>query len=126
MADEQRGLTPEQITNLIFTVIDPEAAFRKNAARGLVREFQKRFGDLGLVDLLIALDSTDRFASMIVLERNEIENHLFERYGLFDEDLITKVQFTDAWDDFVHDTIDRSGIAAAKAIAEVIATEKAT
>lgn len=124
MDDEKRGLTPDQINNIVFTVIDPTSAFRRTAARGLVREFHKRFGDLGLVDLLIALDNTDRFASMIVLERNEIENHLFENYGMFDEDLITKVQFTEAWDEFVHDTIERSGVAAARAVAQVIAEER--
>lgn len=124
MADrEDRGLNPEQLNNIIFSVIDPEAAFRKHAAKGLVREFHKRFGDIGLVDLLIAMDNQDRFVSMIVLERNEVENHAYERYNVFDEDLLTKIQFTDAWDDFVHETIERSGIAAAAAIDQVVKAE---
>jgi hypothetical protein len=123
MDNEPRGLTPDQIHSIINTVIDPETSFRKHAARGLVREFHKRFGDLGLLDLLIALDNTDRFASMIVLERNELENTLFERHGVFDEDIITKVQFTDVWEDFIHNTIHQSGIAAQAAIDEIIQTE---
>ena len=124
--NNDRGLTPEQITNIIHTVIDPETMFRKRAANGLVREFQKRFGDLGLVDLLVALDNLDRFASMIVLERNELENTLFARHGVFDENIITKVQFTDVWENFIHDTIHNSGLAASAAIDEVVATEKTT
>jgi hypothetical protein len=123
MEQPPHALTPEQITSIINAVIDPETTFRKHAARGLVREFHKRFGDLGLLDLLIALDNTDRFASMIVLERNELENTLFERHGVFDEDIITKVQFTDVWEDFIHNTIHQSGIAAQAAIDEIIQTE---
>jgi len=123
MDEELTPLTPEQITNIIFSAIDPETTFRKNAAKGLIREFHKRFGDLGLVDLLIAIDNTDRFASLIVLERNEVDNHAFEKHGVFDPDMITKIQFTEAWENFVHDTIHQSGQAASLAIEEVIKTE---
>lgn len=123
MHDNDQPLTPEQINNIVFSAIDPEATFRKHAAKGLIREFHKRFGDLGLVDLLIAVDNTDRFASMIVLERNEIDNYTYEKWGVFDPDMITKVQFTEAWDDFVHETIQRSGTAATLAIEQVLQAE---
>jgi len=123
MSSDDRKLTPEQLNNIVFSVIDPESAFRKHAAKGLIREFHKRFGDIGLVDLLVAIDNQDRFASMIVLERNEIENHAYEKYNVFDPDLIIKIQMTEAWDDFIHDTIHNSGLAASRAIEEVIQGE---
>ena len=124
MREEDKPLTPEQIENIVFSAIDPEATFRKHAAKGLIREFHKRFGDIGLVDVLIAIDNTDRFASMIVLERNEIDNYAYEKWGVFDPDMITKVQLTEAWDDFVHETIHRSGQAATTAIEQVLQAEK--
>jgi hypothetical protein len=123
MDEENHPLTPQQIENIIYSAIDPETTFRKHAAKGLIREFHKRFGDTGLIDLLIAIDNTDRFASMIVLERNEVDNHTYEKWGVFDPDMITKIQLTEAWDDFVHDTIHRSGQAATIAIEQVLAAE---
>lgn len=122
MSDEQ-GLTPEQLNNIVFSAVDPETMFRRSAAKGLVREFHRKFGDMGLVDLLVALDNTDRFSSLIVLERNEVDNYMFEKYGTFDPDIITKVQLTQAWEDFVHEVIQLSGLATSNAIEEVVKSE---
>lgn len=125
-ADEEKtgGLTPEQINNIVFAAVDPESTFRRTAAKGLIREFHRRFGDIGLVDLLICLDNMDRFSSLIVLERNEIEEYAFNNYGIFDPDMITKVQFTKAWEDFVHEVIEMSGLASAAAVNEVVVSER--
>ena len=125
-AEEEKtgGLTPEQINNIVFSAVDPESTFRRSAAKGLIKQFHNRFGDLGLIDLLVALDNMDRFSSPIVLERNEIDEHAFNNYGIFDPDMITKVQFTNAWEQFVHEAIEAAGLAAAKAVSEVVATEQ--
>lgn len=120
MSDESEGLTPERIDNIVQAAVDPETMFRRSAARGLVGEFHKRFGDYGLVDLMVAIDNRDRFASLIVLERNEVDNYLFQYHGTFDPDIMAKIQLTDAWEEFVTDTVKRSGLAAAAAIEEVI------
>jgi hypothetical protein len=66
----------------------------------------------------------DRFSSLIVLERNEIEEYAFNNYGIFDPDMITKVQFTKAWEDFVHEVIEMSGLASAAAVNEVVVSER--
>jgi hypothetical protein len=121
--EDDEGLTPEQMNAVVFSAVNPEAVFRRQSARGLVREFHKKFGDVGLVDLLVAIDNSERFASLIVLERNEVDNYLFHRYGMFDPDMMTKVQFTEAWDDFVHEVIHTSGLAAALAVDQVMAIE---
>jgi len=122
MGDDQ-GLTPEQLNNIVFAAVDPETMFRRSAAKGLVREFQRKFGDLGLVDLLVALDNLDRFASLIVLERNEVDNYMFEKYGTFDPDIMAKIQLTSAWEDFVHQVVEISGFATSNAVEEVVKSE---
>jgi len=121
--DDDEALTPGQINALVYAAIDPEATFRRQAAAGLVREFHKKFGDMALVDLLVAVDNVEKFASLIVLERNEVDNYLFEKHGTFDEDIMTKIQMTEAWDEFVHQVIESSGLAASKAIEQIVRNE---
>jgi hypothetical protein len=121
--DDDEALTPEQINALVYAAIDPEATFRRQAAAGLVREFHKKFGDMALVDLLVAVDNVEKFASLIVLERNEVDNYLFEKHGTFDQDIMTKIQMTEAWDEFVHQVIESSGLAASKAIEQIVRNE---
>ena len=115
---------PEPLRAIVFAAIDPEAYFRRTAARQMVREFYKKFGDPVLWDLLTALDSIDKFASLVVLERAEVDNYLFENHGVFDDSMFIKIQLTDAWNDFMSETVQRSGLAASKAIEEVLESER--
>lgn len=123
MGEENSEEIANRIQNIVFAAVDPESVFRRSAAKGLVTEFHKRFGDYGLVDLLVSIDNIERFATLIVLERNEIDNYMFEKYGTFDPDIMLKVQMTDAWEKFVHECIHASGLAQANAIEEVVRTE---
>lgn len=122
--NDDAGLTPENLQRIVYAAVDPEAVFRRTAARGLVREFHHRFGDAAFVDILAAIDNEDRLASLIVLERNEVENYLMDNYQTFDGDIMAKIQMTEAWDDFVLETIEKSGLAAAAAVDEVVQREK--
>lgn len=115
---------PEAIQALVFAAVDPEAYFRRTAARQMVREFYKKFGDQVLFDLLAAIDSIDKFASLVVLERPEVDNYLFEHHGFFDNDMFIKLQMTEAWNNFMAETVQRSGLAASKAIEEILSDEE--
>jgi hypothetical protein len=123
MGDENSEEMEDGLQNIVFAAVDPESVFRRAAAKGLVTEFHKRFGDYGLVDLLVSIDNIERFATLIVLERNEIDNYMFEKYGTFDPDIVMKVQMTDAWEKFVHECVHASGLAQANAIEEVVRNE---
>ena len=123
MGDENSEEMEDRLQNIVFAAVDPESVFRRAAAKGLVTEFHKRFGDYGLVDLLVSIDNIERFATLIVLERNEIDNYMFEKYGTFDPDIVMKVQMTDAWEKFVHECVHASGLAQANAIEEVVRNE---
>jgi hypothetical protein len=116
---------PEEIKSLVASAINPEGHFRRMAAKSIVREFHKRFGDMALLDILVAVDGMDKYASAIVMERSEIDNYVFQHYGVYDDDMFTKAQMTDAWNDFMDETVHRSGLAAAKAVEEVLNLEDA-
>lgn len=115
---------PEPLRAIVFAAVDPEAYFRRTAARQMVREFYKKFGDQVLWDLLSAIDAVDKFASLVVLERAEVDNYLFENHGLFDDSMYVKIQMTDEWNDFMAETVRRSGLAASKAIEQVLESER--
>lgn len=115
---------PEPLRSIVFAAVDPESYFRRTAARQMVREFYKKFGDQVLWDLLSAIDATDKFASMVVLERAEVDNYLYENHGTFDDSMFVKVQLTEEWNEFMSETVRRSGLAASKAIEEVLRSER--
>jgi hypothetical protein len=123
MDEEQQDGTDERLNQIVFAAVDPESVFRRIAAKGLVETFRRRFGDYGLVDLLVAVDNQERFSSLIVLERNEVDNYMYQKFGTFDPDIMMKIQMTDAWDVFVHECIHASGLASANAIEEVVKGE---
>jgi len=114
---------PEDVQSLVSSAINPEAHFRRMAAKSMVREFYKRFGDMALVDILIAIDNMDRFTSVVVMERNEVDDYVFSNYGVFDDSMYVKAQMTESWNDFLNDVVHRSGLAAAKACDEVLKAE---
>lgn len=114
---------PEEVQSLVSSAVNPEAHFRRLAAKSMVREFYKRFGEVALLDILIAVDNMDRVASAVVMERSEVDNYVFSNYGLYDDSMFVKAQMTDAWNDFMSDVVHRSGLAAAKAVDEVLKAE---
>lgn len=114
----------EQIRSLVFSLVSPEQTFRRQTVKRIVNEFLKRYGSGVLIDFLVAADSTDLLASVVVLDRGEVDEYMFQKYGLFDDDMIVKVQMTDAWQKFLLQVVEASGEATQAAIEEVMATEK--
>ena len=66
-----------------------------------------------------------RFSSVVIIDRDEIDNYLFNTYGSFDPDMFEKVQLTQEWDDFIVETMDRAGAALGKIVDGIVASEKA-
>jgi hypothetical protein len=112
-----------QMRSLVFSLIQPEQVFRRQTVRRIVNEFLKRYGQDVLVDFLIAVDSTDLLASLIVLDRSEVDEYMFTKYGIFADDMMVKIQMTDRWSKFIHDVVEQSGDAIQEAIDEVMRSE---
>jgi hypothetical protein len=109
--------------SLVFSLVSPEQVFRKQTVKRIVNEFLKRYGSDVLVDFLVAVDATDMMASVIVLDRTEVDDFMFQKYGLFDDDMMVKIQMTDRWERFAHDVVEMSGLATQEAIEEVMSKE---
>lgn len=109
-------LTPERIHKLIQSATNPVAHYRRQVCKRLANQIYNQFGIDGLLDLLSGIDDAGRFASVVVIDRDEIDNFLFETYGIFDPDMFEKVQLSEAWDDFLAETLEKSG----KALGEII------
>lgn len=114
---------PEDIKSLVSSALNPEGHFRRMAAKSMVREFYKRFGDIALLDILVAVDSLDKYASAVVMERSEIDNYVFKQYGIYDDDMFTKAQMTDTWNEFMDQMVHLSGLAGVRAVEEVLRDE---
>lgn len=123
MEEEEQKSIGEELHKIVQSAINPEAAHRRSSAVRFVKEYHKRYGDAVLVDLLVGIDSVDRLASAVVLERSEIDNYVFAKYGVFDEDMFAKIQFTEAWEEFMGSLVHESGFAAVRAVDEIMANE---
>lgn len=109
-------LTPDRLKHLVDSATNPSAHYRRQICRRLSKQIYNQFGIDGLLDLLTGIDEAGRFSSVVVIDRDEIDNFLFEQYGIFDPDMFEKVQLSDEWDDFVADVLAESG----KKIGEII------
>jgi hypothetical protein len=113
-------LTPEKIQRLVESATNPVAHYRRQICRRLARQTYNQFGIDGLMDLLTGIDDAGRFSSVVVIDRDEIDNFLFETYGIFDPDMFEKVQMTDEWDEFIAETIERSGMVIGRIIDSIV------
>lgn len=98
------GLTPEQIDRIIDAAVNPHLAFRNMLCRRLVGQIHAQFGVDGLGELLRAIDDQGKFASMVLIDRGEVENYVFEHYGVFDEYVFEDIQMTERWSEFMEET----------------------
>ncbi len=113
-------LTPERIKNLVDSATNPIVHYRRQICRRLAKQIYNQFGVDGLLDLLTGIDEAGRFASVVVIDRDEIDNFLFDTYGVFDPDMFDKVQLTAQWDEFVCEILERSGAAVGEIINSIV------
>lgn len=119
MSDPDEQLPMEKFHKLIESATNPAAYFRRGLCRRLVQQVHNQFGVEGLYDLLTGIDDTGKFVSVVIADRDEIDNYLFETHGTFDPDMFEKVQLSDKWDDFVLSVIHQAG----DALGEIIDNE---
>ena len=117
-------LTPERLKRIVDSAANPITSYRRQICRRLAKQTYNQFGIDGLLDLLSGIDEAGRFASIVVADRDEIDNYLFLEHGAFDPDMFEKVQITDEWDQFVAETMDRAGAVVGKIIDGLIEQEK--
>lgn len=113
-------LTPDKIKRIVDSATHPAVSYRRQICRRLAHQTYNQFGIDGLLDLLSGIDDAGRFNSIVVIDRDEVDNFLFENYAIFDPEMFLKVQMTEAWDDFVTQTIAESGRVIGEIIQDII------
>lgn len=109
-------MTPERLHRLVASAVNPEAAYRKQICKRLASQIYNQFGVDGLLDLLSGIDDAGRFASIVIADRDEIDNYLYTEFGTFDKDIFDKVQMSEEWDSFIAETMDRAGTVLGKIV----------
>jgi hypothetical protein len=121
---EEDGLTPKKLERLINSAANPVVAYRREICFRLVRQTYNQFGMEGLYDILTGVDNIGSMTSVVVSDRNEIENYVFEKYGIFDPDMFEKMQLSQDWEDFMGELLEWSSQRIADIIDKVIEDEK--
>lgn len=117
------GLTPEKYERIIEAAINPHVAFRQMLCQRLVSQIHAQFGPAGLGELLSAIDEQGRFASLVVADRGEVDNYVFEHYGVFDEFLFEDIQISEQWMDFLEETTRNASVVLGEVIDELLDIE---
>lgn len=114
----------ERLNHLIQSAVNPKDHYRRAICRRLASQTFHQFGVEGLMDLLTGVDDIGKFQSVIVADRDEIDNYVFEKYGIFDPDMMEKIQMSDKWDSFLSDMLAESSKMLGEIIKDVIESER--
>lgn len=121
---DDEGLTPDKLQRLVDSAVNPNVAYRRQICRRLARQTYNQFGLEGLFDLLNGIDDAGSFSSVVIAEKSEIENYLFTKYGVFDDDIYEKIMLSEEWCDFVEDMLEASSNKMAEIIADIVGDKK--
>lgn len=105
---DEEGLNPKKLERLVNSAVNPTPAYRREICYRLVRQTYNQFGMEGLYDILTGVDNIGKMASVVVSDKNEIEDYLFSEYGIFDQDIFEKMQLSQEWDEFIAELLDWS------------------
>jgi len=86
--DELVGFISEFMTNNMSV----EQVYRSHLCDSLVYRVHDEFGSEGLCDLMIKIDGAAGWISDIVLDGPDLEDMMFNRHGIFDENIMMKAR----------------------------------
>jgi hypothetical protein len=120
---DEEELTPEQLHNIVQSAVNPQAHYRRSICRRLAKQTYNQFGVEGLFDMLSGIDDAGRFSSIVLAERDEIENYLFHQHGVFDQDIYEKVILSEEWDSLLEDVLELVGKRVASIVDSLVETD---
>lgn len=98
--DEQtRADLTEFIANFMEGANDAEATYRKHYCQMVVNKIHHEFGYEGLCELMITMDKRAGWISDILIESPDLDEYLFKKYNLYDDDIASKARETTAMQD---------------------------
>ena len=73
-----------------------EQVYRSHLCSTLVQRVHSEFGAEGLAEMMLKIDETGGWISDILLEAPDLENAMFEKFGVYDPELTKKARDTRA------------------------------
>lgn len=73
-----------------------EQVYRSHLCTTLVNRVYSEFGVEGLAEMMLTIDEKGAWISDILFEAPELEDAMFARFGVYDEDITTKARHTNA------------------------------
>jgi hypothetical protein len=73
-----------------------ESVYRSHLCSTLVARVHSEFGPEGLAEMMLKIDETGGWISDILLEAPDLENAMFEKFGVYDPELTKKARDTRA------------------------------
>lgn len=86
----------EFLSTFISAAAQAETMYRRHYCEIVANKIYEKFGGEGMCEMLIALDRKSEWMSDILFESPDLENIAFERYGVYDPEIIRKARKTQA------------------------------
>jgi hypothetical protein len=99
MDDLTRAQLSEFVANFMEGANDAEATYRKHYCQMVVNKIHSEFGYEGLCELMITMDKRAGWISDILIESPDLDEILFKKYNIYDDDIASKARDTVAMQD---------------------------
>ena len=86
----------EFLGDFMSVTIHIEQVYRSHLCSTLVQRVHSEFGPEGLAEMMIKIDETGGWISDILLEAPDLENAMFDKFGVFDPQVTHKARDTKA------------------------------
>ena len=100
MDDLTRSQLADFVANFIEGANDAEATYRKHYCQMIVNKIHGEFGYEGLCELMLTMDKRAGWISDILIESPDLDEILFKKYNIYDDDIANKARETVAMQDF--------------------------
>ena len=92
--------SPEELavwlSEFIAQTSDAEVMYRSHFCNMIANRVYAEFGHEGMCELMIAMDKKAGWISDIIIENNDLDEILFKKYGVYDDNIVSKARKTEA------------------------------
>ena len=98
--EDDTFVSPEELavwlSEFIAQTSDAEVMYRSHFCNMIANRVYAEFGHEGMCELMIAMDKKAGWISDIIIENNDLDEILFKKYGVYDDNIVSKARKTEA------------------------------
>jgi len=87
------------VSEFMSSAAEASSRYRQNYCTILANKVFDEFGVDGFCELLMAMDSRAGWISDIIIESSDLDDLMFKKYGVYDQDIVLKARRTKAIDE---------------------------